>query len=169
MEAARGRSWGRLLGAWRPRDGRGKRLSALAQRGVVLACLTSSGNGLSATPSLGHALFVGKVPLAGRISSHPRALPPEVVRCSNCHAVGDGPEVPATQAPRLTRAWLTAPRPRRGGPPSKYSLPAFCTLLRTGTDPAYVLISEQMPRYTISDDQCKALWGYVTTAQASPR
>jgi len=145
------------------RPGRG-----LVRRGVVLACLAGSGSGLSATASLGHALFVGKVPLAGRISSHPTALPPEVVRCSNCHAVGDGPEVPATQAPRLTRTWLTELRPRRGGPPSNYSLQAFCRLLRTGTDPVYVLISEQMPRYTIADDQCAALWRYVTTANESP-
>ena len=160
---------GRVLRAWHGRERQGRKLSGVLQRGVVLACLGGAGTALSSTTSLGHALFVGKVPLSGRISSHPTALPPEVARCSNCHAVGEGREVPGSQAPPLTRAGLTELRPRRGGPPSNYSIQTFCTLLRTGKDPAYILISEQMPRYTITDDQCAALWRYVTTTQASTR
>ena len=156
-----------MFRAWHQVDGRSKEFSRLVQRAVAFACLAGIGSALSASPSLGWALFVGRVPLAGRVSSHPTALPPEVVRCSNCHSVDDGPEMPGTQAPRLTRAWLTELQPRRGGPPSNYSLQAFCTLLRTGADPAYVVISEQMPRYAVTDHQCTALWRYVTTAHES--
>jgi hypothetical protein len=35
-------------------------------------------------------------------------------------------------------------------------------LLRRGVDPAFVMISVEMPRYTIDDADCKALWRYVT-------
>ena len=36
-----------------------------------------------------------------------------------------------------------------------------CALLRTGLDPAYVLINVAMPRYTLNERDCTALWRYL--------
>jgi hypothetical protein len=110
----------------------------------------------------GQALFSGSVDLHGRIYTHAVDMPPRVVRCSNCHAVADGPEVARSLAPRLTHGLLVLPHARRGGPPSHYSRDSFCALLRKGVDPAFVMISVEMPRYAIDDDDCRALWRYVT-------
>jgi len=110
----------------------------------------------------GQSLFVGTIDLQGRIYTHTADLPPAVVRCSNCHAVADGADVPRSLAPRLTRNLLVLPHARRGGPPSNYSRAGFCTLLRSGVDPAFVMISVEMPRYTIDETDCGALWRYLT-------
>lgn len=110
----------------------------------------------------GQSLFTGTIDLQGRIYTHTADMPPSVVRCANCHAVADGADVPRSLAPRLTRSLLVLPHARRGGPPSNYSRAAFCTLLRRGIDPAFVMISVAMPRYTIDDENCGALWRYLT-------
>jgi hypothetical protein len=110
----------------------------------------------------GEALFSGKIDLHGRIYTHVADMPPTVVRCSNCHAVADGADVPRSLAPRLTRNSLLLPHARRGGPPSNYNRVGFCALLRRGLDPAFVMISVEMPRYTIDDVDCHALWRYLT-------
>ncbi len=110
----------------------------------------------------GQALFAGTIDLHGRIYTHVTDMPPRVVQCANCHAVADGPDVPRSLAPRLTHSLLVLPHARRGGPPSHYSRDGFCTLLRKGVDPAYVMISVEMPRYTIDDVNCSAIWAYVT-------
>jgi hypothetical protein len=109
----------------------------------------------------GAALFSGKIALQGRIYTHVADLPPTVVRCSNCHAVAEGPEVPRSLAPRLTHDLLLLPRARRGGPKSNYNRDSFCALLRRGIDPAFVMISVEMPRYTLEDVDCRALWRYL--------
>ena len=111
---------------------------------------------------LGRDLFTGKADLHGRMSTHPDDLPPEVIRCSNCHAAGTGPDVPRSNAPRLTGDFLLVPRSRRGGPPSRYNPAAFCAVLRKGVDPAYIVINVEMPRYTIDDSQCAAIWSFLT-------
>ncbi len=111
---------------------------------------------------LGKELFEGKFDLQGRIRTHLADLPPEVVRCGNCHAVAGGPDVPRSLAPRLTHDLLIKRRPRRGGPASNYDRNSFCALLRDGFDPAHVLISVEMPRYTLDDGQCAALWRFLT-------
>jgi hypothetical protein len=110
----------------------------------------------------GQALFSGAIDLQGRIATHLVDLPPAVVRCTNCHAAADGPSVPRSLAPRLTRDLLLEPQPRRGGPASRYDSKSFCTLLRRGIDPAWVLISVEMPRYALDDASCGALWQYLT-------
>jgi hypothetical protein len=110
----------------------------------------------------GEALFSGKIDLHGRIYTHVADMPSGVVRCANCHAVADGGDVPGSLAPRLTHDLLLARRSRRGGPPSNYDRDGFCTLLRRGVDPAFVMISVEMPRYTIDDANCHALWQYLT-------
>jgi hypothetical protein len=109
----------------------------------------------------GEALFFGTIDLHGRIYTHVADMPPTVVRCSNCHAVADRPDVPRSLAPRLTHNLLLLPHARRGGPPSNYSREGFCTLLRRGVDPAFVMVSVEMPRYTIDDVNCHALWRYL--------
>jgi hypothetical protein len=110
----------------------------------------------------GQALFVGAVPLIGRIREHAGALPAVVVKCDNCHGAQVSGSTDATAPPRLSRAFLTEPRVRRGGPPSAYDVRAFCKLLRTGIDPASILIARQMPTYDVADGQCRALWRFVT-------
>jgi len=111
---------------------------------------------------LGQALFGGEIDLEGRIYTHVVDLPASVVRCANCHAVADGPDVPRSLAPRLNHDLLLRPRSRRGGPATTYDRDRFCTLLRRGLDPASVLISVEMPRYAMDDASCAALWRYVT-------
>ncbi len=112
--------------------------------------------------NLGQALFAGKVALRGRIRTHFADLPPEVVRCANCHAVAAGPDVRGSLAPRLSRELLLVPHRRRGGPPSIYDRNRFCALLRQGADPASVLINVEMPAYAIDDADCNALWRFLT-------
>jgi hypothetical protein len=38
---------------------------------------------------------------------------------------------------------------RRNGPPSRYDARTFCTLLRTGVDPARIQVARIMPRFDI--------------------
>lgn len=110
----------------------------------------------------GRELFTGQAALKGRISTHEMDLPPAVVRCANCHAKGAGPAVARSNAPRIDREWLLSPQRRRGGPPSHYDRDAFCRVLRKGIDPVWVVINEEMPRYTIDDADCSALWSFLT-------
>jgi hypothetical protein len=114
----------------------------------------------------GQALFAGELDLHGRIRTHLVDLPPQVVVCGNCHAAGDGPEVARSLAPRLTRELLLAPRARHGGPVTTYNLDRFCNLLRKGMDPAYVLLSVEMPIYSLDDSDCRALWQFVMRERA---
>ncbi|WP_323122062.1 hypothetical protein [Burkholderia alba] len=114
--------------------------------------------------ALGRALFTGAAPLRGRLSTHPSDLPAGVVRCANCHAAGQDARVANSIAPRLNASWLGELQSRRGGPPSQYDRASFCALLRTGLDPAYVLINVEMPRYRISDRDCGALWQFLDGA-----
>jgi hypothetical protein len=117
--------------------------------------------GAEPSPERGRALFVGAAPLVGRIALHTSNLPPEVLRCANCHDAAGSPPVLRTVAPALRRAWLIAPRERRGGPLSAYDLAAFCRLLQTGQDPANLIVNVQMPRYTVSDQDCGDLWRHL--------
>lgn len=121
----------------------------------------------------GQRLFVGIEPMRGTISGHQSVLPPLASRCVNCHAPGSGtgkarpasaPPTNTSFAPLLTPAYLTGPVARRGGPPSRYDEAAFCRALRTGIDPAYVIVSHSMPRYELSEAECRALWRHLTEA-----
>ena len=128
----------------------------------------------------GQALFHGEAPLAGRIVGHSVALPVGVARCMNCHETrstavssaasavaraspGVEDAVAGRYGPALDRAALVQARPRRGGPPSRYDMAGFCALLRSGVDPAQVMIPLAMPRYEIGDADCEALWRYLLT------
>ena len=120
----------------------------------------------------GGALWRGELPLMARIAGHAQALPTAAARCVNCHAsaavasAGSATLVALdSAAPVLTAAQLRTARSRRGGPASRYDAQAFCTLLHTGVDPAGVLLSREMPRYTLEPRDCQALWTHLTGAR----
>ena len=116
----------------------------------------------------GQRAFEGSTPLAARIEGHETALPPTATACANCHrpapqvatVAGSAPAA-AAFGPRLHRALLTEPVARRGGPPSRYDPASFCRLLRTGEDPAGVLLPRAMPRYELDDAACAQLWQHL--------
>jgi hypothetical protein len=112
----------------------------------------------------GRELFAGELPLTARMVGHSDPLPQDAVRCRNCHSKQPALVADAAQdfAPQLNARSLLTPLPRRGGPPSKYDLKALCRVLRDGIDPAHVMIQQAMPRYTMSDGECEALWTYLT-------
>jgi hypothetical protein len=113
---------------------------------------------------LGSRLYRGEAALTARMTGHTETLPLEAVRCTNCHRRESQPPVePATEnfGPPLGGG-LARPTARRGGPPSRYDAKALCRLLRDGIDPAYVMIPQTMPRYTMNDRECEALWAFLT-------
>ncbi len=121
----------------------------------------------SAEADRGERLFKGEVPLPGRIWGHESDLPTQASRCTNCHALAAGPAPaasgPATPlGPTLSAASLTTLQRRRGGPPSRFDEDAFCRLLRTGVDPAEIVLPRVMPRYMLSPAQCHELWQYLS-------
>jgi hypothetical protein len=111
----------------------------------------------------GEAIYFGKEPSHGKIRGQDDPLPPEAVRCVNCHNPASKDRLSGKPAPRIDGEWLTKTRQRHGGPPSSYSQASFCKLLRSGTDPVYVLVAREMPIYEMNDDQCASLWTFLTT------
>lgn len=105
----------------------------------------------------GQALYEGSRPLTARLVGHEQDLPPQATRCINCHSGS------SAIAPALTPERLTRHLPRRGGPPSRYDETTFCRLLRSGVDPAWVLLPRAMPRYTLNDRDCRELWLALST------
>ena len=121
----------------------------------------------------GRRLFNGELPLPGIVSGHTSALPLLASRCVNCHTPGSAPPLAtssgsasgASQAsfgPALNARLLLQDVRRRGGPPSRYDEAAFCKLLSTGVDPAYIIIPISMPRYPLPPADCSALWAFLT-------
>lgn len=136
---------------------------------LALATAASADGGASAAH--GSKLFEGDLALPARIVGQDFALPATASRCINCHgpARSDAASSPATAqriGPALTRSTLTDAVRRRGGPPSRYDAGSLCTMLRTGVDPAHVIILRTMPRYDITDADCRALWLYLTDSAA---
>jgi hypothetical protein len=117
--------------------------------------------------SAGRSMFLGESPLQGAIASHAELLPARTISCANCH-LGAGLASAASFAPALNRSGMTQLSGRRGGPPSEFALASFCRMLRTGVDPASILITRRMPRYTLSDDQCLDLWRYIMEGGDEP-
>lgn len=129
----------------------------------MLCCTAMAAPGDGA---LGARLFDGRAAMAAQLAGRDLALPVSASRCANCHRRGAA-EMAASAAstagfgPVLTAAALRTRQPRRGGPPSAYDEAAFCRVLRTGIDPAYVLVDQRMPRYAATDAECAALWTYL--------
>ncbi len=143
--------------------------TAWASTAAMAAVLATPGAAApnDAAVQRGLQLYAGAAPLQGTITGHAAPLPPSAARCINCHALGSaGPAraasvsspAPRSFGPLLTRERLTQRIARRGGPPSAYDEASFCRLLRTGIDPAYVLIPREMPRYELADTDCRGLW-----------
>ncbi len=134
---------------------------------LALSCLPRAEAAGASTPAdisavMGRRMFLGDASLQGAIVGHPEALAPRLVACANCHQGGGTGLAAASFGPRLDGTQLTEMRGRRGGPPSAFSPASFCRMLRTGVDPASILITRQMPRYTLDDNQCLGLWHYLT-------
>lgn len=132
---------------------------------LSLSCLLRTEAARASAPAPGSAvtgrgMFFGDGPLQGAIVGHPEALPPRLAACANCHTRAAGVEA-ASFGPRLDGPRMTEMRGRRGGPPSAFTPTSFCRMLRTGVDPASILITRQMPRYTLDDNQCLGLWRYL--------
>jgi hypothetical protein len=149
----------------------------LRELALALSLMGSAHAADDATAARGRQLFTGEAALPARIVGQDFALPVDASRCINCHAAvsaaapaAASSALAATQrvGPPLTRALLTEPTRRRGGPPSRYDAASLCALLRTGVDPAYVIVPRTMPRYDISDADCRSLWLHLTAEGARP-
>ena len=123
--------------------------------------IAGAATGPDSSVVMGRQMFFGNEPLLGVITGHADFLPSKMVSCASCHTGTAGSGASALFAPVLNRPRMTSLIGRRGGPPSMFSASSFCKMLRTGVDPAYVLIARSMPRYRLSDDQCLGLWRYV--------
>lgn len=120
----------------------------------------------------GEALFRGEAGLTGSLAGQSQALPSLATRCSNCHEThqpvplvdqASSPVSARTYASPLSAMWLEQARLRHGGPQTRYDARSLCQLLRTGVDPAMIMVSTVMPRYQATDAQCAALWTYLTS------
>ncbi len=149
---------------------------AAAMRWLVLAgglVWVAAAAAQPADAERGRRLFSGELPLIGKVAGHTSALPQQASRCVNCHAAGTALPSAASAAaaasastqsfgPALNPKLLLQDTLRRGGPASRYDEAALCKLLATGIDPAYIIIPASMPRYEVTDGDCKALWVYLT-------
>ena len=120
----------------------------------------------------GRRLFVGEMPLQAHVAGHDLALPSDASRCSNCHSFerASSAAAPAASSNQTIGGGLTTTRllelnRRRGGPPSKFDEKSLCRLLRTGVDPALIIVSRTMPRYDLSDADCYSLWMYLSKSR----
>jgi hypothetical protein len=130
---------------------------------AILLCTASSA--LADNPeSYGERLYRGEAKLSGVIAGHSMEMPQAVLACTNCHAARPDGAAAQTTAPDLRGGWLGQFRSRRNGPVGRYTQAGFCRALRTGIDPMYVVLPVQMPRFTMPDLDCAALWAYLNGA-----
>jgi Cytochrome c len=129
---------------------------------LLLTPLLLAASGPTSREERGRQLFTGEQQVDARMAGHSDLLPPQAYRCVNCHSASTTrPRADQDFAPLLARPTLTQPVARRGGPASVYDIKKFCRLTRDGIDPAHVMISQAMPRYGMSDQQCEDLWAYL--------
>ncbi len=110
----------------------------------------------------GHRIFIGSESINARIDGHQDQLPAQVTKCINCHTPTPRPQKDDQFAPILNASWLMQARPRRGGPAFAFTRDSLCKTMRTGIDPEYVILNRTMPRFDISEQQCQALWAYLS-------
>jgi hypothetical protein len=128
---------------------------------IFLVAVNPETNGADACRSmdLGCEIYSGQHALVAHLRDDSRVLPDSAVRCINCHGHSDN----ATSfAPPLTSQYLLNDIRRRGGPPSRYNLSSFCRVLNVGVDPTGIVLKKVMPQFTLSDEECAALWNFVT-------
>lgn len=110
----------------------------------------------------GERIYSGREAVAARLEGHDQSLPAGLGKCASCHQSAGRSKLEADLAPPLAGSYLTQARPRRGGPPSAYDQASFCKAVRTGVDPRHVTLLRAMPRFDMNDEQCAALWYYLT-------
>jgi mono/diheme cytochrome c family protein len=143
----------------------------MTARWSSLALLVLAATAQADSAARGRQLFEGDLALPARIAGQDFALPAQASRCVNCHGPARGDAAsPAAGVQRigpvLTAGTLTDAVRRRGGPPSRYDAASLCVLLRTGVDPAHVIIPRTMPRYDITETDCRSLWLHLTDQPA---
>ena len=112
--------------------------------------------------SRGELLYRGRIVLKARMANSVDDLAPVATRCSNCHGPdARGVAEAGVNGSSIRGASLTRSQSRRGGPASAYTAATFRDALRSGHDPAGVLLARAMPRYAIPDSDCAALWEYL--------
>ncbi len=126
-----------------------------------LAVVAGSASFAEDPAAIGEKLYSGILPLTATISGHSAPMPSKVVVCTNCHGAPLGKPGSKLAAPDLRHGWLDQVRARRNGPAGRYDQTTFCRALRNGIDPVYVMLPVRMPRFTISDADCEALWLYL--------
>jgi len=111
----------------------------------------------------GEDLFYGREELKGTLYLHNRSLNTPFVRCMNCHRLQDQQKTSNKSdfGPELGARFLQTENSLRGGPARAYDADSFCHMLRTGMDPSQIMIRTDMPRYTLNDDDCHALWRFL--------
>ena len=119
----------------------------------------------TAAQEQGRRLFFGLDELQGTIQNDGIRLPPEYIKCIKCHSA---PAQISNSFPNklsgsliLSSETLLEKKVRRGGPAFKYSVATFCNTLRSGSDPTGIILEFGMPRFSISDRQCGALWIFI--------
>lgn len=142
---------------------------------VLALCTSAAVQGAEpSSAERGRQLYQGESALVARIAGQDFTLPATASRRVNCHSPSTSsatsPALADQQSigPALTSALLTQSVRQRGGPPSRYDSAALCKLLRSGVDPAHVIIQRTMPRYDISDADCGSLWRHLSEPQARP-
>lgn len=138
--------------------------------------MAATSSGVLAADERGREIFERGVGVVARLRADPHPLSAATARCANCHSrdpstqdgAGSSP-VPATtrsaadRAPLLDAASLVEARRRRNAPASRFDEVSFCRLLATGIDAADVMVRRSMPVYTMSPQDCSALWAFLTT------
>lgn len=117
----------------------------------------------------GQRIFSGTEAITGKINGHQEPLPSQVAKCVTCHTPSARPQDSDQLAPMLNASWLQQARPRRGGPAFAYTRDSLCQTMRTGMDPEYVILNRTMPRFDISEEQCSALWTFLTEKPANEK
>lgn len=130
--------------------------------GLALLVVSSIVHG-AGDAARGERIFLGREGVPARLAGHDRPLPPHAARCAACHEPARRAGAPQEDlAPPLNPDTLTRAMPRRGGKPYAYDRDSFCSTLRTGIDPQYVVMRRAMPRFDATAEQCAALWSYLT-------
>jgi hypothetical protein len=151
-------------------------VAALARAAAALWLAAGAGAQAASEPinvqinqARGAQLYDGRIAISGRLRDHAEPLPADAVRCANCHepsrqvtGVGTTTAPSNSFAPRLDQTSLTQFQARRGGPATRYDQANFCRVLRTSVDPGLVLLRKPMPQYALSDDDCQALWLFLS-------
>jgi hypothetical protein len=110
----------------------------------------------------GKRIFHGFDAVPGTIQRNGTVLPAHASKCINCHSALPPPAASTGTSQYLSAATMSRTISRRGGPASLYDLSTFCNAVRSGIDPAGVVLESKMPRYAMSDAQCADLWMFLS-------